>query len=166
VKFAHCPVDQPGVATCLFSSTTETTFVIGSTTVATTAPTTVSLGLRYTKSGQPVAVLPDDGTSALNAPAVPVPGGLTGIPGLGGGILQVTATPQLVGTPTVSLDNLLSANGPGLGLPLDVLVSTPTGVLGPSCTLGAPPSRSLWPSPLARRALRRPTRPSAARWEH
>ena len=134
--FAHCPVKVKHVATCLFSSTTNTTFDIGSTTVTSTSPTTLSLGLSYTKSGLPVVVLPDDGTQALQSPAIPLPGGLTGIPGQDSGPLEVTATPQLVGPPALSLANLLSANGPGLTLPLDVLVSTPSGILGPDCTLG------------------------------
>jgi hypothetical protein len=136
VDFAHCPVNVTAVATCLFSSTTSTTFEIGSTTVTSSSPTTLSLGLRYKKSGQPVVVLPDDGTQALQSPAIPVPGGVTGIPGLGGGPLAVTVTPQLLGRPTVNLGNLLTGNGPGLTLPIDVLVSTPTGLLGPDCTLG------------------------------
>ncbi len=135
-QFANCPVNVAAVATCLFSSTTSTTFEIGSTTITSSAPTTLSLGLKYTKSGQPVAVLPDNGTQALQSPAVPVPGGLTGIGPLGGGVLAVTATPQLVGLPTVSLANLLGGNGPGLTLPIDVLISTPTGLLGSDCTLG------------------------------
>ncbi|HEY7948508.1 MAG TPA: hypothetical protein VID75_12595, partial [Acidimicrobiales bacterium] len=133
--FAHCPVDVKGVATCLFSSTTSTTFQIGSTTVTSTSPTTLSLGLSYTKSGQAVVVLPTDGTQALQAPAIALPGGLTGL-GLGGGELAVTVTPQLVGLPTASLVNLLGAHGPGLALPIDVLVSTPSGVLGSDCTIG------------------------------
>jgi hypothetical protein len=135
-QFANCPVNVAAVATCLYSSTTSTTFEIGSTTITSSAPTTLSLGLKYTKSGQPVVVLPDNGTQALQSPAVPVPGGLTGIGPLGGGVLAVTATPQLVGLPTVSLANLLGGNGPGLTLPIDVLISTPTGLLGPDCTLG------------------------------
>ena len=135
-EFANCPVNVAAVATCLYSSTTSTTFEIGSTTITSSAPTTVSLGLSYTKSGQPVVVLPDNGTQALQSPAVPVPGGLTGIGALGGGELAVTATPQLVGLPTVSLANLLGGNGPGLTLPIDVLISTPTGLLGSDCTLG------------------------------
>ncbi|HTT87073.1 MAG TPA: hypothetical protein VMF60_06885, partial [Acidimicrobiales bacterium] len=81
------------------------------------------------------AVLPDNGTQALQSPAIPLPGGLTGIQGLSGGDLSVTATPQLVGLPTVSLGALLTANGPGLTLPIDVLVSTPSGALGPDCTI-------------------------------
>jgi hypothetical protein len=134
--FAHCPVHLKRVATCLFSSTTSTTFEIGSTTVSSTSPTTISLGLSYTKSGQPVVVLPDDGTQALQSPAIPLPGGLTGIPGQDGGPLAVTATPQLVGPLTANLADLLTASGPGLSLPIDVLVSTPTGLLGTDCTIG------------------------------
>ena len=135
-QFANCPVNVTGVATCLFSSTTSTTFEIGSTTVTSSAPTTISLGLSYTKTDQPVVVLPDNGTAALQSPAIPLPGGLTGISGLDGGDLAVTVTPQLVGLPTVSLGNLLTGSAPGLTLPIDVLVSTPTGLLGPDCTIG------------------------------
>lgn len=133
--FANCPVNVKGVATCLFSSTTSTTFKIGSTTVTSSSPTTLSLGLRYTSTGQPVVVLPDNGTQALQSPAIPLPGGLTGIPGLDGGVLAVTVTPQLVGKPSLNLGNLLNGKAPGLTLPIDVLVSTPTGLLGPDCTI-------------------------------
>lgn len=135
-EFAHCPINVKGVATCLFSSTTNTTFQIGSTIVTSTSPTTLSLGLRYTKTGQPIAVTPNDGTQALQAPPIPLPGGLTGIPGVDGGPLAVTVTPQLVGLPDVNLANLLGARGAGLTMPLDVLISTPTGALGPDCTIG------------------------------
>jgi hypothetical protein len=135
-EFAHCPVNVTHVATCLFSSTTSTTFQIGSTTVTSTSPTTVSLGLRYTRSGQAIAVTPNDGTQTLQASPIALPGGLTGIPGVDGGPLAVTVTPQLVGPPLVNLANLLGAHGPGLTLPIDVLISTPTGVLGPDCTIG------------------------------
>ena len=134
--FANCPVSVKAVATCLFSSTTSTKFEIGSTTVTSTSPTTVSLGLRYTAAGKPVAVLPTNGTQALQSPAIPLPGGLTGISGLSGGALAVTVTPQLVGLPSVNLGNLLNGKAPGLTLPIDVLVSTPSGALGSDCTIG------------------------------
>jgi hypothetical protein len=137
-QFAHCPVDVKGVGACLFSSTTSTTFQIGSTTVTTTSPTTVSLGLISTPSGEVTAVLPDDGTPALQASAILLPGGLTGISGLDSGSLAVSVTPQLVGLPVVDLAGLLSGKGPGLTLPLDVLVSTPSGVLGSDCTIADP----------------------------
>jgi hypothetical protein len=136
-KFAHCPVDVKKVKLCLFSSTTSTTFQIGSTVVSSTSPATISLGVEFDKSGQPIAVLPDDGTQALQSPAINLPGGLLGIPGVpDGGVLAVTVTPQAVGVPTLSLFNLLQGTGPGLTLPIDVLVSTPTGLLGPDCTIG------------------------------
>lgn len=134
-KFADCPVNVKAVATCLYSSTTNTKFEIGSTTVTSTSPTTLSLGLSYTKADQPVAVLPTNGTVALQSPAIPLPGGLTGVSGLSGGDLAVTVTPQLVGVPNVNLANLLGGRGPGLTLPIDVLASTPSGALGPDCTI-------------------------------
>jgi hypothetical protein len=137
-NFTHCPVHVKGVATCLFSSTTNTTFEIGSTTVTSTEPTTISLGLKYLKDGTPVVVLPTDGSQALQAPAIPLPGGLTGIPGADSGPLAVTATPQLVGLPTADLNALLGANGTGLSMPIDVLVGNSTGVLGSDCTIASP----------------------------
>ncbi|MGH9016126.1 MAG: hypothetical protein ACRDY1_00115 [Acidimicrobiales bacterium] len=133
--FAHCPIDVHGVTACLFSSTTSTTFQIGSTTVSSTSPTTVSLGLITAATGAVTAVLPDDGSPALQTAAIALPGGLTGISGLDGGVLAVSVTPQLVGVPGVNLGNLLSGNGPGLTLPIDVLISTPSGVLGSGCTI-------------------------------
>jgi hypothetical protein len=134
-KFANCPVDNPAVTLCLYSATSSTTFQIGSTTVSSTSPSKISLGLIQTDSGF-TAVLPDNGTQALTSPAIPLPGGLLGIPGApDSGPLAVDVTPQLVGLPTVSLINLLSQNGPGLTMPLDVLVSNSLNLLGSDCTL-------------------------------
>ena len=114
-KFAHCPVDVKKVKLCLFSSTTSTTFQIGSTVVSSTSPRRSRWASNSDKSGEPIVVLPDDGTQALQSPAIPLPGGLLGIPGApDGGPLQVTVTPQIVGIPTLSLANLLTGSGPGL----------------------------------------------------
>jgi hypothetical protein len=136
-KFAHCPINEPKVTLCLYSKTTSTTFEIGSTDVTTTSPTTLSVGVTFNRSGQATLVLPDDGSQALQSPATPIPGGLLGIPGLDGGVLQVTATPQLVGLPTLNLANLLTKTGAGLTLPIDVLVSnTLIDALGSDCTIG------------------------------
>jgi hypothetical protein len=136
-KFAHCPINEPKVTLCLYSKTTSTTFEIGSTDVTTTSPTTLSVGVTFNRSGQATLVLPDDGSQALQSPATPIPGGLLGIPGVDGGVLQVTATPQLVGLPTLNLANLLSKKGAGLTLPVDVLVSnTLIDALGSDCTIG------------------------------
>ncbi len=134
-KFANCPVDNPAVTLCLYSKTSSTTFQIGSTTVSSTSPSKISLGLIQTDSGF-TTVLPDNGTQALTSPAIPLPGGLLGIPGApDGGALAVDVTPQLVGLPTVNLIGLLTQNGPGLTLPIDVLVSNSLNLLGSSCSI-------------------------------
>jgi hypothetical protein len=135
-KFADCPVDNPAVTLCLYSKTSSTTFDIGSTTLTSTAPSTVSFGVSFSPTGVPTVVLPDDGSQALQSPAIPLPGGLIGIPGApDGGALAVNVTPQLVGLPTLSLNNLLTGAGPGLTLPIDVLVSNSSGLLGSDCTI-------------------------------
>jgi hypothetical protein len=135
-KFANCPVDNPAVTLCLFSKTSSTTFQIGSTTVSSTSPSKISLGLIQTDSGF-TTVLPDNGTQALTSPAIPLPGGLLGIPGApDGGALQVNVTPQLVGLPVVNLIGLLTQTGPGLTLPIDVQVSnTLINLLGSNCSI-------------------------------
>ncbi len=133
-EFAHCPVDNPNVSLCLAASDTAT-FTINSTTLTETSPITLSLGLIANPDGSYTAVLPDDGTPALSAPPIPVPGGLLNIPG-SSGLLAVTATPQLVGTPVFNLDNLLSGDGPAITLPSDVLLTNP--LLGADCTVGTP----------------------------
>jgi hypothetical protein len=136
--FSHCPVKNPAVTLCLFSRTTSTTFTIGSTTVTSSQPATVSLGLYFQPSGAASVVLPDDGSKALASPPIPLPGGLLGIPGSGVGPLAVDVTPQLVGIPQVNIFNIFTGKGPTLVMPIDVLVSTPTGLLGPDCTIASP----------------------------
>jgi hypothetical protein len=137
LPFAHCPVGDRAVSVCLYSSMATTQFTIGSTTVSSTRPTTISLGLVIEPNGSIVAILPTDGTAALNAPSIPLPGGLLGIPGADAGPLAVDVKPELAGTPVLSLTNLLSRHGTGFEMPIQVLVSSPTGVLGSACTLGS-----------------------------
>jgi hypothetical protein len=118
------------------SQTKSTTFEIGSTTVTSTSPTTLSLGVGFNSSGQPSVYLPDNGTQALQSPAIPLPGGLLGIPGApDSGPLAVTVTPQLVGTPQLSLAALLSGKGVGLQLPIDITVNNT--LIGSGCTIAS-----------------------------
>jgi hypothetical protein len=136
-KFANCPLDDPAVSVCLYSATSSTTFDIGSTTLTSTSPTTISLGLAFNAQDQAIAVLPDNGTQALNASAIPLPGGLLGIPGApDSGPLAVTVTPQLAGLPDVNLGAILAKKGPGFTFPIDVLISNSSGLLGSDCTIG------------------------------
>jgi hypothetical protein len=136
-KFANCPLDNPAVSVCLYSSTSSTTFDIGSTTLTSKSPTTISLGLAFNAEDQAIAVLPDNGTQALNASPIPLPGGLLGIPGgPSSGPLAVTVTPQMVGLPGVNLGAILAKNGAGFTFPIDVLISNSSGLLGSDCTIG------------------------------
>jgi hypothetical protein len=136
-KFANCPLDDPAVSVCLYSATSSTTFDIGSTTLTSTSPTTISLGLAFNAEDQAIAVLPDNGTQALNASPIPLPGGLLGIPGAPtSGPLQVTVTPQMVGLPGVNLGAILAKHGAGFTFPIDVLISNSSGLLGSDCTIG------------------------------
>jgi hypothetical protein len=131
--FAHCPVGTKGVTACLYASM-QGTFTIGSTTLSTTTPTTISLGLISTPKGI-TAVLPTDGSQALTSAAIPLPGGLLGIPG--GpviGPLEVSAQPELTGIPTVNIAALFSRKGTAVGLPLEVAVQNT--LLGSGCTIG------------------------------
>jgi hypothetical protein len=129
--FAHCPISNKSVGTCIAGSMTGT-FQINSTTLTATQPAILSLGLISTSKGT-TAVAPTDGTPALQSPAIPVPGGLLGIPG-SSGPLAVYATPQLVALPTISIGNLLSTSGTAVQLPLQTLLTNP--LLGTDCTLG------------------------------
>jgi hypothetical protein len=110
------------------------TFQINSTTLTETSPIKVSLGLIQNADGTTTVVVPDDGSPALSAKPITVPGGLIGIPGASGP-LAVTATPQLVGLPSFSLLNLETTDGPAISLPSDVLLSNP--LLGSDCTVGS-----------------------------
>jgi len=131
-QFAHCPIDNPNVSLCLAASDTGS-FVINSTTLTEHAPITLIIGLIANPDGTYTSVLPDDGSPAMTAPTMAVPGGLLGS-GRSGGELAVRATPQLVGLPVFSINNLLSGNGPTIVLPTDVLLTNQ--FLGSDCTIG------------------------------
>jgi hypothetical protein len=134
-KFAHCPISDPLVTSCLAGKMTGT-FQLGSTTLTLTKPAVVTFGLDAGTPGVTTVVLPTDGTPGLSAAPVVVPGGLLGIPGApGGGALQVTAQPQLAGLPTINLGNLLLSHGTAISLPLDVIVANP--LIGAGCTIGS-----------------------------
>jgi hypothetical protein len=142
-QFAHCPVNVKSVTLCLYSSMATTQFTLGSTTVSSTAPTTLSLGLVIASNGSDQVVEPTDGTSPLVAPEIPLPNGLLGIPGTGFGPLAVNTQAQLTGAPTLSLTNLLNQEGNAFTMPIDVLVTSAIGVLGSSCTIGSQTNPSL-----------------------
>ena len=138
-KFAHCPVDVTNVQLCLFSSTTSTTFQIGSTVVSSTSPATISLGVGFDQSGQPVTCSPMTARRPSSRRRYLFPGACSVSPAL------LTAAPRSHrnsperGPAYVEPRQLAAGTGPGLMLPIDVLVSTPTGLLGPTALSLTPP---------------------------
>ena len=131
VKFEHCPFDNPAVVLCAYGSMTGS-FTISSTTLTTPSPATLTLGLATNSSGL-YAVAPTDGTPALSSPPIPV--SIFGLPSLPSP-LGITATPTLVGTPSVSLVNLLGGTGTAVGV--SVYVQLNNVLLGNNCTIGTP----------------------------
>jgi hypothetical protein len=131
-EFANCPVDNPQVSVCLAASDTGR-IRINTTILREERKITLSIGLIANADGTYTTVLPDNGTPALSAPPIPVPGGLLNLPGHHG-ILAVTATPQLAGIPVFNINNLLSGEGPAITLPTDVRLRNR--FLGPVCTVG------------------------------
>jgi hypothetical protein len=131
VKFKHCPISNPAVTLCVYGAMTGT-FTIKSTTLSTPSPATLSLGFTNGANGLS-AVVPTDGTPALQSPPIPV--SILGLPSLPSP-LNVTATPTLVGTPTVNLINILTGAAPAVSVSLDVSLNN--ALLGSNCTIGTP----------------------------
>jgi hypothetical protein len=142
-QFAHCPVNVKSVTVCLFSAMATTQFTIGSTTVSTTAPTKVSLGLIVNSNGSIQTVAPTDGSATMSAPEIPLPGGLLGLPAPLPNVLPVNTKAQLVGLPGLNLTDLLAQKGVAFDLPIDVGITDSLGLLGSNCTIGATTSQIL-----------------------
>jgi hypothetical protein len=126
--FAHCPVNAPNVTTCLYSKVTSGEFTLGSKTVAIEEPVILQGAI---SSASPDLVPPTNGETLSRTPLT-VPGGLTGVDGLGG---EVTATAELAGPVEQNSLNLLSRKGTATALPLKVKLENPA--LGEACYLGS-----------------------------
>jgi hypothetical protein len=123
--FENCPVGNKKVTACLYG-TTGGTFQVGSASLTLPSPAILTLGLANNSSGGVTAVLPTNGTPALNAPTTEIP--------VAGSLVEVGATPTLAGLPTLNLINLLTGKGIAATLPLVVTLSNVA--LGSTCTLG------------------------------
>jgi hypothetical protein len=129
--FADCPTESSAV--CIVSNTTGGEFKLGSKTVPIPEGTVIKLqgGLPLESYVGQTLIAPLDGKTLSEIPLT-VPGGLTGIAGLGG---EVTATAQLAGPIEVNRGDLAIPVGPAVTLPLKVKLDNP--VLGESCYIGS-----------------------------
>lgn len=129
--FADCPTESSAV--CIVSNTTGGEFKLGSKTVPIPEGTVIKLqgGLPLESYVGQTLIAPLDGKTLSENPLT-VPGGLTGIAGLGG---EVTATAELAGPIEVNRGDLAIPVGPAVTLPLKVKLDNP--VLGESCYIGS-----------------------------
>jgi hypothetical protein len=147
-NFTNCPLKHTAILVCVYAKTTSGEFKIGSTTVPLTKPTTLQGGLAEVSGGS--EFVDAEGGETLSKTPQTVPGGLfkiiapSWLPGflqvifneaINKGFTGVTATTELVGTPTLSVEAAISGKGTALGLPVRVHLENV--FLGSGCYVGS-----------------------------
>lgn len=127
--FSDCPIANPAVQTCIYSTTTGGEFKIGNKTVPIEQPVILQGGIKESST----ELIPAADGNTLSRTALKVPGGIIGIELLGS-LTEVTATAELAGTVHVSTLNTLSRMGTAVSLPLKVKLDNP--LLGADCRIG------------------------------
>jgi hypothetical protein len=149
-NFGDCPLGNASVVSCIFSTTTSGEVKIGSTAVPIAHAITLQGGLTENEeTGETTFVNAADGNT-LSKTAQTVPGGLLGIMApeewptwlkevfnyiINEGPTGVTATTELVGTPTWNNNNLDNESGTGLILPVRIHLNN--AFLGSGCYVGS-----------------------------
>ena len=129
-QFADCPFENPEVSACVVAKAEGGKFTIGNRTVPIEKTITLQGGLEENEAGETVLVEAVGGETLSKTPQK-VPGGLTGIEGLGG---EVTATTELAGPASsvvLNSTNLLFETGTALSLPVKLKLGNP--FLGSKC---------------------------------
>ncbi len=149
VNFGQCPSKVAGVNLCVFAQTSSGEFKIKKTEVPITKTITLQGGIIEGEGGAQTFVNAANGETLSKTPQT-VPGGLFKILApsffpeflrnifnefVNKGITGVTATTELVGTPTINSENLATGSGVALGLP--VRVHLENAFLGSSCYVGS-----------------------------
>ncbi len=129
-KFSDCPVNTPGVVSCIVSTTTSGEFHLGTKTVPVNTTVLLQGGL---KSESPVLVPAADGNTLSKTP-LQVPGGIIGIEILGP-LTEVTATAELAGPVELNVNNANEGHGVGASLPVKVKLGNTA--LGEECYVGS-----------------------------
>lgn len=148
--FTKCPVANPEVTFCFYGLTSAGEFQIKSTKVPIKAPITLQAGsILNEETGAETFVEATNGETLSKTPEQ-VPGGLLGVVAseslpkfiqeiinklVTEGLDEVTATAELVATPTISRVNLLFQEGVALSLPVRIHLSNT--FLGNECYIGS-----------------------------
>jgi hypothetical protein len=128
--FAHCPLGNPTVTICVYSTTTSGEFKIGNSTVPIDKTIVLQGGLA---EGSPFLV-DAEGAETLSRTPLQVPGGLLGIELLGN-LTEVTATSEIAGPVEINVPAFGLRSGAAVVLPMKVKLDNP--LLGPSCYVGS-----------------------------
>lgn len=147
-QFAHCPVANAQVTSCLYSEVTSGSIKLGTATVPINKKIVLQGGFYFDASFNNVFVNAV-GADTLSKTGLDVPGGLLGImqgSGFTGALLAafeaavhsvngVTATAELVGPVQLSLLSFILQSGTALTLPVRIHLENP--FLGSSCYIGS-----------------------------
>jgi hypothetical protein len=134
--FVNCPIGVKKLEACLVATTTSGEFKLGSKTVKVETPVILQGGLlpppKGTVNADRELIPPTDGAPLLVAAPMKVPGGLTGVEGVGE---EVTATTEVVGPVLIDEGNQIAEQGVAVHLPLRVKLNNAT--LGSECFVGS-----------------------------
>jgi len=128
--FSECPIENPAVVGCVYSTTSAGEFKLGSKTVPVSPKVIVLQG--GDQRGNPDLVNAANGETVSKTPLT-LPGGLSGLEL--GGVNEVTATAEQAGTVEVEPEDLGPQGGPAVVLPLKIKLSNTA--LGETCYVGS-----------------------------
>jgi hypothetical protein len=148
--FTKCPTKNPEVTFCFYGLTSAGEFKIKSTKVPIKNPIKLQAGSILNEETGAETFVEATGGETLSKSPQQVPGGLLGVVELKAlpkslqeivnklvteGLDEVTATAELVATPTISRSNLLAQEGVALSLPVRIHLSNT--FLGSECYIGS-----------------------------
>jgi hypothetical protein len=128
--FSDCPLGNPTVTVCVYSTTTSGEFKIGNSTVPINKTIVLQGGLA---GSSPILVGAEDGNT-LSKTALVVPGGLLGIELLGD-LTEVTATAEIAGPVDINVPAFGLREGAAVVMPMQVKLDNP--LLGGACYVGS-----------------------------
>jgi hypothetical protein len=151
-RFNQCPTENPGAPVCFIAEAYGGEFQIGNIDIPITRPIVLQGGLESINSGDLGFTSASDGESLVKS-AQMMAGGILGLVKAGhypqylrnfcmsfpnNSECRVTATPELVGLPTVNVIDLVTESSTALALPLRFHLKNP--FLGDKCYIGSAPN--------------------------
>jgi len=128
--FGQCPIANPETAICLYSVTTSGEFHLGSSTV----PVNKTVILQGGLPSEGTQLIPAANGETLSKTPLELPGGLTGLPGIGN-LNEVNTVAELAGPVNVYLGPFGTREGVAVSLPVKAKLENPS--LGETCYIGS-----------------------------